>query len=435
LDLLYFGTGNGDPWARDIRNPGHQANLFASSIVAVKPDTGEYVWHYQETPGDEWDFDSDEQIVLADLTIGGQLRKVLLHAPKNGFFYVLDRATGQLLSAKPFTSVTWATAIDLQTGLPIESPTAQYEGAKQPALVSPGPAGAHSWQPMSFNPATGLVYFPVLESGFAYKSDENFRHRSTAFNTGTDPVVAGLPQNPQVKKAILASVKGRLIAWDPIKQTEAWHVDRPGPWNGGTLSTAGNLVFQGTGLGQFEAFRASTGEKLWYASTESGVTAGPISYAVNGEQYIAVLVGWGGVLPLAAGEVALQNPRLVNVPRMLVFRLNGKVSLPPAPEVKPPVLNPPPPSAGDATVKKGEALYQSYCGNCHGDVAVSGGVLPDLRYSGALTGDQWFQIVLAGLLRRYGMVSFSGELSRPDAEAIRAYVIYRANQNKPSAAP
>jgi quinohemoprotein ethanol dehydrogenase len=438
LDLLYIGTGNGDPWSGEIRNPHRQANLFASSIIALKPDSGEYVWHYQENPGDEWDFDSASQMILADLTIDGGLRQVLLHAPKNGFFYVLDRATGQLLSAKPFTNVTWASGIDLQTGLPIESPTAQYAGAKQPVVVSPGPSGAHTWHPMSFNPQTGLVYIPVLETGFPYKSIEHFSRSSTAYNNGIDFVAAGLPQDPQVKKAVLASIKGHLIAWDPVKQAEVWRADHPGPVNSGTLSTAGNLVFQGTGLGQFEAFRADTGEKFWSAPTQSGVIAGPISYAVNGQQYIAVLAGWGGVWSLAAGELALQNPRMVNVPRMLVFTLGGKASLPPAPEFRPPILNPPPATADAATTNKGEQLYQAYCSNCHGDVAVSGGVLPDLRYSRALTSDQWFDIVLGGQLRQRGMVSFAKEFSRQDAAAIRSYVILRANQSKaaaPTASP
>ena len=429
LDLLYIGSGNADPWARRIRNARAQDNLLASSIIALRPDTGEYVWHYQENPGDEWDYDSAEQIILADLRIDGQLRQVLLHAPKNGFFYVLDRATGKLLSAKPFTRVTWATGIDLQTGRPIESPEAQYEGSDKPSVVSPGPGGAHSWQPASYSPDTGLVYFPVLEAGFAYKSAEHFSHNTLAWNTGIDPVAAGLPQEPNIKKAILGSIKGHLTAWDPVKQIEVWRADRPGPLNGGVLSTAGNLVFEGTGNGQFEAFRANTGEKIWSASTQSGITAGPISYTVNGEQYIAILVGWGGVLPLAAGEVARQSPRMNNVPRMLAFKLGGKASLPSAPEVKPQVLTPPRATASLATVKKGEELYQRFCGGCHGDVAVSGGVLPDLRYSGALANRHWLSIVRDGVLGLYGMVGFSKELSRQDAEAIRAYVIFRANQS------
>jgi quinohemoprotein ethanol dehydrogenase len=429
LDLLYIGTGNADPWARKIRNAQVEDNLAASSIIALRPDTGEYVWHYQENPGDEWDYDSAEQIILADLRIEGQLRRVLLHAPKNGFFYVLDRATGKLLSAKPFAHVTWATGIDLRTGRPIESPEAQYEGSDKPLVISPGPGGAHTWQPASYSPATGLVYFPVMEAGFAYKSRDNFSHNTLAWNTGIDDVAAGMPQDPNIKKAILGSIKGRLTAWDPVHQKEIWRADRPGPWNGGALSTAGNLVFEGTGYGQFEAFRANTGEKIWSASTQSGITAGPISYTVNGEQYVAVLAGWGGVLPLAAGEVALQSPRLMNVPRMLAFKLGGKASLPPAPEVRPRVLSPPPATASPATVKKGEELYQRYCSGCHGDVAVSGGVLPDLRYSGTLKNDEWFGVVLNGTLKQAGMVAFAEELSKEDAAAVREYVIYRANQS------
>jgi quinohemoprotein ethanol dehydrogenase len=445
LDLLFFGTGNADPWPRKVRNATLAAdteakatahntdNLFASSIVAVRPDTGEYVWHYQESPGDQWDYDSAEQIILADLKLddSGPLKNVLLHAPKNGFFYVLDRATGKLLSAKPFTNVTWASTIDLTTGRPVEQSSAQYESADKPAIVSPGPGGAHSWQPMSFNPETGLVYIPVLDSGFAYRAAAAFARNNIAWNTGIDEVASGLPQAPATKKAILESVRGHLAAWDPIHQKEVWRAERPGPWNGGVLSTAGNLVFEGTGYGQFEAFRATTGEKLWSVPAASGITAGPISYSVNGEQYIAVLVGWGGALPLAAGEIGLQVPRLANVPRMLAFKLGGQAKLPPVPESQAPVLAPPRPIASAGSARKGEQLYQRFCSACHGDVAVSGGVLPDLRYSAALASDDWFTIILDGELRQYGMIAFASELSRSDAQSIRAYVIARANQSLP----
>jgi quinohemoprotein ethanol dehydrogenase len=428
LDLLYIGTGNGDPWPRQIRNPRKQDNLFTCSIVALRPDTGEYVWHYQENPGDQWDYDADEQIILANLKIDGLLTHVLMHAPKNGFFYVLDRATGKLLSAKPFTRVTWATGIDMQTGRPIESPDAQYQGRTAPALVSPGPGGAHSWQPGSFDPQTGLVYFPVLDAGFPYKTAEHFSHNAIAWNNGIDPMAAGLPQDPKIKQMILASIKGHLTAWDPVQQREIWRAERTGPWNGGALSTAGNLVFEGTGSGSVEAFRASTGEKVWSAPTESGVTAAPIAYAVNGEEYIAVLVGWGGVLPLAAGEIGLQTPPLPNIPRMLAFKLGGAAKLPQE-EAARRALNPPRETADAATVKKGEALYQRYCSACHGDVAVGGGVLPDLRYSKALSGDQFLKIVIDGDLQPSGMISFAKELTRNDVEAIRSYVIFRANES------
>ena len=429
LDLLYIGTGNADPWARKARSRRSQDNLFTSSLIALRPDTGEYVWHYQENPSDEWDYDSAQQIILADLTINGQVRQALLQAPKNGFFYVLDRATGKLISAKPFAQLNWASGIDPQSGRPIESPQAQYEKTDKPLIVLPGPGGAHNWQPASYSPLTGLVYFPVMDCGFPYKSAEHFSHSPLGWNNAIDPVAAGMPQALEVKKAVLASIKGRLTAWDPINQREVWHAERPGPWNGGALSTAGNLVFEGTGYGQFEALRATTGEKLWSAPAESGVIAGPISYSTNGEQYVAILVGWGGVLPLAAGEIGLQRPRMANVPRMLAFKLGGKTVLPPAPEVKLPVLAPPHSSASTEKIKAGAALYQRNCSSCHGDVAVSGGVLPDLRYSGALSSDQWFQIVLDGTLQPYGMISFSQELSKQDASAIREYVIFRANQS------
>jgi PQQ-dependent dehydrogenase (methanol/ethanol family) len=429
LDLLYIGVGNGSPWNQRFRSPGGGDNLFLSSIVALKPDTGEYVWHYQETPGEMWDFTAAQQITLADITIDGQARKALFHAPKNGFFYVLDRATGALISAQPFTYINWATGVDMKTGRPIETGIARYPG-NDPAPVVPGPLGAHSWQPMSYSPQTGLVYVPVNDVGFKYKSVARFEPKKLAANWGIDPVAVGMPQDPKIKKAILDSIKGKLVAWDPVQQKQAWAVERPGPWNGGTLATAGNLVFEGTAGGRFEAYRADTGEKVWSFDAQTGVMAGPVTYTVNGEQYVAVEAGWGGVFPLVTGVVAFKSGEVRNVSRMLVFKLGGKASLPPLPEVEPPKLNPPASTASAATIHKGEAIFQRYCSVCHGDVAVSGGVLPDLRYSSTLKDEQWFYIVLDGLLESHGMVGFKEELSREDASAIRAYVIFRANQSK-----
>jgi quinohemoprotein ethanol dehydrogenase len=428
LDLVYFGVGNGTPWDRRARSPQGGDNLFLSSVVALKADTGEYVWHYQETPGDAWDFDSAESLILAELTINGSPRKVLLHAPKNGFFYVLDRATGELLSAKPYTAVTWATGIDLKTGRPIENPQARYAGGKG-APVAPGPSGGHTWHSMSFSPLTKLVYVPVQDAGFLYKSEEHFQAKAIGFNVGIDFAAAGLPQQPAIKKAILNATKGHLSAWDPVQQKEIWRVDRPTVANGGTLCTAGNLVFEGTAQGDVEAYRADTGQKLWSADAQSSVVAAPMTYTVHGEQYVAVLAGWGGVFALAGGEVALSSGRTQNVHRLLAFKLNSKASLPPLPQFSRPQLKPPRSTATAATVKKGEALYQSVCSICHGDVAVSGGVLPDLRYSGRLDNDQWFEIVLKGQLKQAGMVSFDKDLTHNDASAIRAYIIFRANQS------
>lgn len=429
LDLLYIGTGNGTPWDRRARSPQGKDNLFTCSIVALKPQTGEYVWHYQEVPGDAWDYDAAAPMILADVTIGGTPRKVLFQAPKDGFFYVLDRATGQVISAKPYTTVTWATAIDPATGRPLENASARYENDVKASAVVPGPLGGHSWHSMSYSPQTGLVYIPVQEAGFLYQAEAHFQERNLAFNTAIDFVAGGMPQVPEVKKSILDSIKGHLSAWDPIQQKEIWRVDRTSPVNGGILTTAGNLLFEGTAQGNLEAYRADKGEKLWSAGAQSGVVAAPISYTVDGEQYMAVVVGWGGVFPLASGEVALKSGRTQNISRVLAFKLNGKASLPPLPQVPQPQLNPPRPKASAATVQKGEALFQNYCSTCHGDVAVSGGVLPDLRYSATLRNSAWTEVILGGSLQSFGMVSFSRDLSKQDAEAIRAYVIFRANQS------
>jgi len=428
LDQLYVGTGNGTPWSEKFRSPKGGDNLFTCSIIALKMETGEYVWHYQESPADAWDFDSDEDIILADLVLDGQPRKVLMQAPKNGFFYVLDRTTGALLSAKPFTFVNWATGIDLKSGRPVETAIARYNGA-DPAPIVPGPVGAHSWQPMSFSPVTHLAYIPVNNAGFKYKLPDSFQAKSLAPNYGIDVVAAGMPQDPAIKKMILGTIKGSLVAWDPVQQKAAWTVDRPGPWNGGTLATAGNLVFEGTAGANFEAYRADNGQKLWSFPAQTGVMAGPVTYTSSGEQYVAVLAGWGGVFPLAAGEVSLASGRVRNISRMLVFKLGGKASLPAQQWVEAPRLTPLPNPASQATIHKGERLFQSYCGGCHGDVAVSGGVLPDLRGSGTLTNDRWFYVVLDGILQAQGMVAFSKELSHDDAAAIRSYVIFRRNQD------
>jgi quinohemoprotein ethanol dehydrogenase len=428
LDQLYIGTGNGTPWSEKLRSPKGGDNLLTCSIVALKMETGEYVWHYQEDPGDAWDYDSDEDIILADLVLDGRPRKVLMQAPKNGFFYVLDRTNGALISAKPFTFVNWASDIDLKTGRPVETAIARYEGAN-PAPIVPGPVGAHSWQPMSYSPATHLAYIPVNNAGFKYKSLDTFETKTLAPNYGIDVVAAGMPQDPTIKKMILGTVKGSLVAWDPVQQKVAWKIDRPGPWNGGTLATAGNVVFEGTAGGNFEAYRSDNGQKLWSFQAQTGVMAGPVSYSSGGEQYVAVLAGWGGVFPLAAGEVSFASGRVRNVSRMLVFKLGGKASLPAAQPVEQPQLTPLPNPVSDATIRKGERLFQSYCAGCHGDVAVSGGVLPDLRASATLTNERWFHIVLRGILQPQGMVSFSKELSRDDAAAIRSYVIFRRNQD------
>ncbi|MFZ0883204.1 MAG: c-type cytochrome, partial [Candidatus Acidiferrales bacterium] len=326
------------------------------------------------------------------------------------------------------TRITWASGVDMKTGRPIETALARYPGGK-PEIVIPGPLGAHSWQPMAYSPLTGLVYIPIQDVGFPYKSDSDFKMRPFGFNNGVDFAAAGMPQDPKIKKAIIGSVTGRLVAWDPVQQKQAWDVERPEAWNGGVLATAGNLIFEGTARGNFEAYLADKGTRLWTYPIQTGAIAGPVTYTVRGEQYVAILAGWGGIFPLATGEIALKSGRVRNVSRMIVFKLDGKGTLPPLPAEEPSVLNPPRSTADAIIVHRGEAVYQRYCSTCHGDVAVSGGVLPDLRYSSALTNDEWFHIVLGGALKSNGMVSFAKEISRGDAAAIRGYVIFRANQS------
>jgi quinohemoprotein ethanol dehydrogenase len=430
LDLLYIGVGNGSPWNQAIRSPGGGDNLFIASIIALRPDTGDYVWHYQTTPGETWDYTATQHMILADLQIEGRARKVLMQAPKNGFFYVLDRADGQLISAQPYTQITWAKAVDLKTGRPIENPEARYDLTGKPAMVVPGPAGAHNWQPMSYSPLTGLVYIPVSDNMFLYVPDASFERKAIGWNTGTDFNAGSLPQDPAVKKQVAAGLHGRLSAWDPVAQREVWQASYDGPWFGGLLSTAGNLVFQGTARGDFHAYQADTGKRLWSAPTQAGVLAPPISYAVNGQQFVVLEVGWGGAFGLAAGELALGKHTGSNIPRVLAFTLDGSDSLPPETPRSIRQLQPPPDTVSAAVIVQGKAIYHRNCSICHGDSAVSGGVLPDLRYSNALSDAAlWQQIVHDGLLKQNGMIAFSPELSREQIEIVRSYVIRRAHES------
>jgi alcohol dehydrogenase (cytochrome c)/quinohemoprotein ethanol dehydrogenase len=429
LGLVYIGVGNGSPWNQDIRSPGGGDNLYLSSIVALHADTGEYAWHYQTTPGETWDYTATQPLILADLEIGGRTRKVIMQAPKNGFFYVLDRETGEFISAEPFATVTWASAIDAETGRPIENPEARYSGPA-PSVVAPGPGGAHSWQPMAYNPQTGLVYIPVQDAAFPYFADNAFERTGLGFNTGVDFDLASMPQVPEVKAEIMSSVKGFLLAWDPVNQDEAWRAEYPGPSNGGVLTTAGNLVIQGTASGDVVAYRADDGERLWSAPAHTGVLAGPVSYEAGGEQYIAVAAGWGGVFSLAPGEIGLMSGRLGNNSRILAFKLGGNEEMPPDGTLVELTFDPPKVEANEETVAHGKALYHRHCVVCHGDAAVSGGLLPDLRASPAIGDQRTFQsIVLDGVRREFGMVSYAAELDADDAEAIRAYVVARAHES------
>jgi PQQ-dependent dehydrogenase (methanol/ethanol family) len=425
LDLLYIGVGNGSPWNQQIRSPGGGDNLFLSSIVALDPDTGDYVWHYQTTPGETWDYTATQHMILADLEIGGSPRKVILQAPKNGFFYVLDRESGELISADPYVQTTWATHVDPETGRPVEVEGARYRDG--PAVVIPAPYGAHNWHPMAFSPDTGLLYIPAQDIPFVYGTDESFSFTPGLWNVGVNPLYAAFDeQPPEVKAQLVEMIKGQIIAWDPVARREVWRVQHPLPSNGGVLATAGELIFQGNSVGSFAAYRADTGEPLWSTSAQTGVVASPVTYLVDGEQYVTVLAGWGGAFPLFAGDFAAAAG-VSNVSRILTFKLGATGALPALDEPEP-VLAPPPRIDDPEAIARGKQFYADRCMVCHGDSVVGGGVVPDLRYLDAERHQAWLGIVIGGMHSDRGMVSFAGALTPQDAADIQAYVIERAHQ-------
>jgi quinohemoprotein ethanol dehydrogenase len=421
LNLIYFGTGNGEDWARSYRSDNKGDNLFLSSIVALNADTGAYVWHFQVMPGEEWDYDAVAQLTLAELKIDGKPRKVIMQANKNGFFYVLDRKTGKFISASQFVPQTWGDGVDPKTGRPIEHDNIRYSTTGQPVVMMPGPDGGHSWHPMAYNPKTGLVYIPAQEIGKLFTPVKDFKTSDIGWNLAVD--VAGTP----------GAKKGYLLAWDPVAQKEVWRSNYVGPWNGGIVTTAGNIVVQGDATGHLNVYRADNGQKLWSIDAQSPIMAAPVSYEVNGEQYIAVLTGFGSAFSLQAGKVAAQSGNIHNVSRVLAFKIGGNATLPPAPPARQLVLDPPPATADAATVAHGEQVFGRYCSPCHGENAVGGGVVPDLRATSFLGNDFFYEIVLNGAMKDAGMAAFKPELSRDDVTAIRAYLIQRAHEDKAAA--
>ncbi len=419
LDLLYIGVGNGSPWNAELRSPGGGDNLFLTSIVALRPDDGSYVWHYQTTPGEQWDYTATQHILLADMTIDNQNRKVLLQAPKNGFFYVLDRETGQLISAEPYARVNWASHVDMETGRPVRTAQADYLAGPQYTL--PSQVGAHNWHPMAYEPRYGLVYIPVIEQGYKYSAEQPFEP-IRGLNTGLDLFEPTPP--PDVLRASLQAMHhGSLVAWDPIVQKARWRVDLRKPWIGGLLATAGNLVFMGHSGGHLSAYRSDIGEEVWRGLTQVGVMAPPVTYKVNGKQYVAVLAGWGGSPSQYSGPERDRLP--ASNGRVLAFALGGDTPLPatrPLPE-----LPEPPELEGDGvTLETGEKLYSLHCGRCHGFGAESHGSIPDLRYMDSSTHQQFEAIVRGGLYANRGMVAFNEILSSVETESIRQFIIARA---------
>ena len=422
LDILYIGTGNGSPWNRDLRSPGGGDNLYLSSIVAINPNDGKYIWHYQTTPKENWDYTATQQLILAELTIKGEERKIIMQAPKNGFFYVLDRVTGELLSAEKFGHVTWATHVDMATGRPVESEFADYQ-KNGGSYLWPSPFGAHNWQPMSYSQKTGYIYIPVQSFPAYFTGQKEVRYLENRWNTGVDLNEIRGPQSWVAGRAVMdALVYGELVAWDPIKNERAWTVRHPKPSNGGTLSTAGNLVFQGTWDGVFTAYDAVNGDQLWQYQSDSAILAGPITYELDGDQYVAVAQGSGGVVMLTIGDEVRKNT--VNQNRLLVFKRgkSEKGFLP----IDDSVVQIQPlyghSDTDDATIKNGEYLYHTNCASCHGIDATSNYVVPDLRYMTEKTHEDFATIVLGGSLTHKGMIGFYETLNLDDVNMIHEYL-------------
>ncbi len=421
LKLVYFGTANGTPLVASYRSPGGGDNLFLCSILALQADTGAYVWHYQEVPAEEWDFDCTQSLILADLNIEGQSRKVIMQAPKDGFFYVLDRATGELLSAREYAPNFWASHIDMKTGRPVVNPAAYY--GEEPTLLTPAAGGSHNWNPMAYNPMTGLAYFSAHEIWIAYSKDPGFKPQRFRSNSGWG-FGKSLAKQVEAQKVANSREQGWLTAWDPVRQREAWRVDYPRPGNGGVLTTAGNLVIQGTATRTFVVYRADNGAKLWEMPVQQVPIAGPVTYTVNGEQYIAVNAGWGGGMGLieASGGKVMHTSDA----RVLAFRLGGTAVLPVLPDAEP-IPHPPMSRASEDTIEQGARLYGRTCAVCHGQNAVGG--TKDLRHMTAETHKEFNDIVLGGKRARKGMASFADTLSKEDTEAIHGFVIARANED------
>jgi PQQ-dependent dehydrogenase (methanol/ethanol family) len=422
LDLLYIGTGNGSPWNRDLRSPGGGDNLYLSSIVALRPDTGEYVWHYQVTPADNWDYTATQQLVLAELELDGEQRSVIMQAPKNGFFYVLDRKTGELLSAEKFGRATWATHVDMETGRPVESKFANYQ-ENGGSFIWPSPYGAHNWQPMSYSSKTGLMYIPVQSIPAYFSAKEEVMYRVNRWNTGVDLNTNRDPKSWVAARASMdALIYGELVAWDPVKKQRAWKVRHDKPSNGGTLSTDGDLVFQGTWEGTFAAYDAYNGDKLWQYKSDSAVLAGPVSYELDGDQYIAVAQGSGGTVMITVGDELQRNK--VNQNKLLVFKRGNFNNTQAHTENELTTIRPlgRPVNKDPEVIAYGESLYHNNCASCHGINALSNYVVPNLRYMSEQTHDEFATIVLGGSRTHKGMIGFYETLSLEDVSAIHTYL-------------
>lgn len=453
LDLLYVGTGNATPYARKLRSPDGGDNLFLASILAINPHNGRLVWYYQTTPGENWDFTATQKIILADIDWRGEARKVLMQAPKNGFFYVLDRATGELLSAEPYAAVNWASHIDMQTGRPVETTQAEY--FDEPKLIFPSPAGAHNWQPMSWNPLTELVYIPVIETGAIWlMPDAPFVYEKGALNMGSmylfpvsgeygldSPAARALPPLEELSAGQPDTfIHGVLRAWSPQDERVVWEVDTSGPWAGdlmafwnagGVMSTASGLVFQGQATGEFLVLDAATGETLHSINAGASIMAAPMTYTIDGEQFVAVMAALGG----GGGQSHPPESaayRYGNEGRIVAFRLGGG-TVPLRAEIDHSANEMTEPAVArrgtPEDIDQGAELFVRHCAQCHASLDGAGAGIPDLRFMNEQAHREFSNTVLNGRLADKGMGSFAELLSSEEVDNIHIYLIDAAWNN------
>lgn len=436
LNLLYIGTGNASPYAVVDDTHADHDELYVASILAIRADTGQLAWHFQEIPGEAWDYDTTAKMILTELSFGGRTRHILMQASKDGYLYVLDRATGEVLAANPFAFVNWTKGLDPHTHRPLRAPEADW--MKQPRLLFPGASGAHNWQPMSFSPKTGLVYIPVIDAPMVYVNTEDRRAGliEGAFDLaffapedydpkGLEGLLGKLPSLEELGRGIAAPAKSRglLRAVDPTTGRIAWEQTGPNVWDGGVLSSGGNLVIRGDVSGQLSIYAADSGRLLKKIDVGTSIMAAPMTYRAGGEQFVAVMAGLGGAIFGFPADSAAY--RYGNSGRIVAFRLGGG-SVPKPPVVTDEPFPPPPPHEGStADIAHGAVLYNRFCARCH---VFGRGLLPDLRRLAPQTNQLFYDIVLQGLFAPKGMARWDDVLSRADAEAIHAYIIDQAWQ-------
>jgi quinohemoprotein ethanol dehydrogenase len=436
LHLVFVGTGNASPYS--IRAEGRRGgdDVYTASIVAIHAQSGRLAWYYQVVPADQWDYDSTQKMILADLNLGGRLRHVLMQASKDGFFYVLDRTDGKLISAKNFAYVNWTTGLDPVSGRPRISAAADYMAG--PKLIFPSSAGAHSWNPMSYDLDTGLVYIPTLEAPMVYIETSQ---RPVGLIEGNFTVAGLFPEDydPSALAELFgklptlealsagtppgsAHTRGVLRAWDPIHGKIAWEHWLKFPWAGGLLSTAGNLVFEGDAGGAMRIYAADTGHLLATLDLGTSIVAAPMTYSIHGVQYVAVMAGYGGgaglYFPFPENTAAYKYG---NAGRIIALKLDGGAVPKPAPVPELPFPRPAEPRRGTpAEISRGAILYTRFCSRCH---VFGRGMLPDLRRLDAATDRMFYDIVLRGALQSFGMARWDDVLSQADAQAIHAYLL------------